>query len=69
VGAARIVQPVIYVVGSDNAARLEPVMAMFRGAVPHTEFVVIAEADHNLQLTKATPVAETIAAFLHRHPM
>jgi len=69
VGASRITQPVLYLVGSDNAVRLEPVTEMFRAAVPHTELVVIDEADHNLQLTKATPVAEAIAEFLRRNPM
>ena len=66
-GADRITQPVLYVVGSQNAARIEPVTAIFRAAVPHTELVVIDDADHNLQITKATLVAETIARFLHRH--
>ncbi len=68
-GAARITQPVLYLVGSQNAARVEPVTAMFRAAVPHTELVVIDDADHNLQITKPAPVAETIADFLHRHAM
>ena len=66
VGASRISQPVLYVLGSHNAVRLESVAAMFRAAVPQAELVVIAAADHNLQITKATAVAETIAEFLQR---
>jgi pimeloyl-ACP methyl ester carboxylesterase len=69
VGAPGIGQPVLYVLGSHNAENLEPVTSMFRAAVPHTEVVVVAEADHNLQITKATPVARAIAEFLGRHPI
>ena len=69
VGASTMRQPVLYMVGSDNAVRLEPVITMFRAAVPQTELVVIAEADHNLPITNAGPVAEAIAVFLQRHPI
>jgi 3-oxoadipate enol-lactonase len=66
-GASRIAQPVLYIVGSRKESNLEPVISMFRAAVPHTELVVIPDADHNLHVTNATVVAEVIAPFLQRH--
>ena len=69
VGASRITQPVLYMVGSQNAANVEPVKNMFCAAVGHTEVVVIAGADHNLQMTRSSSVAEVMAQFLRRHPM
>ena len=67
-GAAGITQPVLYLVSSANAVRLEPVIDIFR-PLPHTEFLVIDGADHNLQITKAAPVAEAIGKFLRGNPM
>jgi pimeloyl-ACP methyl ester carboxylesterase len=64
VGATRIDQPVLYIVGSRTAAVLQPVTDMFCAAVPHTQIVVIPDCDHSLQMTKPAPIAQAIAEFL-----
>ena len=69
VGASQIKQPVLFIVSASNAVRFEPMLAMLRSAAPHTELAVIADADHNLQMTTPAPVAHAIAKFVRGHPI
>ena len=63
----RIDRPVLHVVGSITAPRVEPATALLRDAVPGREHVVIDGADHALPWTHAGPLAEVIADYLRRH--
>ena len=69
VGAETIEQPVLNIVGSRSAGQREVVTPMLCAAIPHTDVVVIDDADHTLPMTKPVPVAEEIAGFLRRHPI
>lgn len=66
VGASRITQPVLYLVGERSAPFVARVTEMFLTTVPHTELVVIPDADHNMQMIRPSLVAEAIAPFLAR---
>jgi 3-oxoadipate enol-lactonase len=66
--SSQISQPSLLMVGSVSEPRVRHVSAMFRAAVPASEFVVIEGADHSLQTTRPEAVAPVIAEFLHRHP-
>jgi pimeloyl-ACP methyl ester carboxylesterase len=67
VGASRINQPVLHIVGERSGARRQPVTDMILAAIPHAEYVVIAGSDHSLQMTHPAAVARVIADFLDRH--
>jgi pimeloyl-ACP methyl ester carboxylesterase len=67
VAAFRIAQPVLDLVSERNASNVERVTEMFRTAVPHTELVIMPDADHNMQMNRPGPVAAGIAPFLARH--
>jgi pimeloyl-ACP methyl ester carboxylesterase len=69
VGAQTIEQPVLDIVGSRSAGHREVVTPMLCAALPHTDVVVIDDADHTLPMTKPTPVAQEVAGFLGRHPI
>jgi len=62
-------QPSLLMVGSVSEPRVTRVTAMFRQAVPASEYVVIDGADHSLPTTKPEAVAPVISEFLHRHPL
>jgi len=69
VGASRISQPVLDIVGSRNEARRQPISDMLDGAIPQVERVTIPDADHSLHMTQPDVVARSIAEFLHRYPI
>jgi pimeloyl-ACP methyl ester carboxylesterase len=69
VGASRIRQPVLDIVGSRTAAARQPVTDMLHAAIPHAEMVTVQDSDHSLQMTKPAVVAQVIAEFLRRHPI
>jgi pimeloyl-ACP methyl ester carboxylesterase len=69
VGAQTIEQPVLNIVGSRSAGQREVITPMLCAAVPHTDVVVIDDADHTLPMTRPTPIAQEIAGFLGRHPI
>ena len=67
IDTTRVPHPVLYLVGESNAANVKPVTDMFVAAVPDTEVVAIADADHNMQMIWPGRVAHAIAAFLDVH--
>jgi pimeloyl-ACP methyl ester carboxylesterase len=66
IGASRITQPVLYVVGERSADGPRHVADMFLTAVPHAEQMTIAGADHLLPMTHSGAVAAAAADFLAR---
>jgi pimeloyl-ACP methyl ester carboxylesterase len=64
VGAGALDRPVLYIVSAENEANVEPVTSRFLSRVPEAELVVIADADHGLQMVNPGAVAEAMAAFL-----
>jgi pimeloyl-ACP methyl ester carboxylesterase len=69
VGASRIAQPVLYIVGERSADVPRRAADMFLTAVPHAEQVTIADADHLLPMTHSGAVAAAAADFLARFPI
>jgi pimeloyl-ACP methyl ester carboxylesterase len=69
VGASRITQPVLHVVGALTAAGRYPVTDMLHAAVPSATLVTIPDADHTFPMTAPDVAAEVVAAFLRQHPM
>jgi len=69
VGASRIGQPVLHIVGSRTAAGRRPVTDMFQAAVPSAKLLTIPDADHTLHMTKPELAAATIDEFLRLHPI
>jgi pimeloyl-ACP methyl ester carboxylesterase len=66
IGASRVTQPVLDVVGSRNATSRRPISDMLRAVIPHTEVVTIPDADHSLQMTQPAVLAAVISDFLSR---
>jgi pimeloyl-ACP methyl ester carboxylesterase len=64
----QISQPSLLMVGAVSEPRVRRVSAMFREAVPTSEYSVIDGADHSLQTTRPEAVAPVVAEFLNRHP-
>lgn len=65
---SRIRQPVLHIVGSVSAARVERASALLEAAVPGCEHVVIDGADHGMPCTHPRLLANAIVEFLRRHP-
>jgi pimeloyl-ACP methyl ester carboxylesterase len=69
VGASRIGQPVLHIVGSRTAVARRPVTDMFQAAVPSAKRLTIPDADHTLHMTNPELAAATIDEFLRLHPI
>jgi hypothetical protein len=61
----QITQPSLLMVGAVSEPRARRVSAMFREAVPTSEYSVIDGADHSLQTTRPEAVAPVVAEFLN----
>jgi pimeloyl-ACP methyl ester carboxylesterase len=69
VGASRIGQPVLHIVGSRTALGRRPVTDMFQAAVPGAKLLTIPDADHTLHMTNPELAAATIDEFLRLQPI
>ena len=65
--AARIAQPVLYVIGGENTRLMEPVADVFKSWIPQTEVTVIPETNHSLHYRRPQEVAAAIHEFAARH--
>jgi pimeloyl-ACP methyl ester carboxylesterase len=62
--AKRINQPVLSVVGMENADMCQESHALIKQWIPHAEELVIPQATHALQYMNPSAVAEGLARFL-----
>jgi pimeloyl-ACP methyl ester carboxylesterase len=69
VGASRIGQPVLHIIGSRTEVGRRPVTDMFQAAVPGAKLLAIPVADHTLHMTNPELAAATIDEFLRLHPI
>lgn len=67
--AARVSQPILYVLGDESGPFSEEGAELARSWLPQAEDLPVPGANHLLQLQKPRFVAEGIAAFLARHPL
>ena len=65
----QITQPSLLMVGAISERLVRRVSAMFRDAVPASEYAVIEGADHSMATTRPEAVAPVVAEFLNRHPL
>jgi pimeloyl-ACP methyl ester carboxylesterase len=65
--AARLSQPVQYVIGSESVPLVQVAKQNFRLLVPRAEQAVIAGVNHCMQMQDPKAVAATIADFVSRH--
>jgi pimeloyl-ACP methyl ester carboxylesterase len=66
--AAKINQPVLYVLGSDSPPVFGEGRDLLRSWLPRTEDAVLAGATHMLQMDRPADAAAALADFLKRHP-
>jgi pimeloyl-ACP methyl ester carboxylesterase len=66
--AAKIRQPVLYVLGSDSVPLFGEGRDLLHAWLPRTEDAVLAGATHMLQVVRPLEAAAALADFLKRHP-
>jgi len=64
--AARISQPVLYMLGAGSPVLFDEGRQLLRSWLPQTEDVVIPATDHRLQMQTPGLTAQAVAGFLHR---
>ena len=67
--AAKINQPVLYVLGSDSPPVFGEGRDLLHSWLPRTEDAVLACATHMLQMDRPADAAAALADFLKRHPV
>lgn len=67
--AARVKQPVLYVIGGETAPVFTEVQQLLAEALPQMVSTTIAGATHLLDIEKPGPSADAIAGFVRAHPM
>ncbi len=68
-GTAGITKPTLLMLGSKTGPWFVEGHALLRQWLPDAEVAVVPGAGHLLQITHPRPVAESLAAFLARHPL
>ena len=66
--AAKISQPVLYVIGSDTLPLFGEGRDLLHSWLPRTEDAVLAGASHMLQVVRPVEAAAALTDFLKRHP-
>jgi pimeloyl-ACP methyl ester carboxylesterase len=66
--AAKINEPVLYVLGSDSVPLFGEGRDLLHSWLPRTEDAVLAGATHLLQMARPADAAAALADFLKRHP-
>lgn len=66
--AARVRCPVLYVGGGASGPWFDEVRDVVVAWFPHAEVDTVADAGHDVALTRPAEVAEALAGFLRRHP-
>jgi pimeloyl-ACP methyl ester carboxylesterase len=66
--AAKINQPVLYVLGSGSVPLFGEGRDLLHSWLPRTEDAVLADATHLLQMARPADAAAALADFLKRHP-
>jgi pimeloyl-ACP methyl ester carboxylesterase len=69
VGASRIGQPALHIVGSRTAVGRRPVTDMSKTLFPAPELLTIPDADHTLHMTNPELAAAIVDEFLRLHPI
>lgn len=67
--AARIVQPVLSVTGTETDPLFVESCDLLRSWIPHVEECAVERAAHLLHMHQPEPVARCMAEFFRRHPM
>jgi pimeloyl-ACP methyl ester carboxylesterase len=67
--ARRIACPVLHVGGTDSGLWFAEVRELVLSWLPQAEDSMIDGADHSLALTHAPEIADTLVAFMRRHPI
>jgi pimeloyl-ACP methyl ester carboxylesterase len=65
--AARIIQPVLHVGGTESGAWFAEMRERLLDELPQADAVVVEGADHNLVLTHVDVIAASVSAFLREH--
>lgn len=65
--AQGIIQPVLYIGGTDSGPWFSEVRELVLAWIPHAQDVMLPGADHSLALTHAPQLAAALTAFLRRH--
>ncbi len=67
--AARISQPIQFVLGSESGLMFEEIRDLIHSMMPQTEDHLVPGANHLLQMQDPRSVAEGLSDFLSRHPL
>ena len=67
--AARISQPVLFVLGTESDPMFEEIRVLIHSMLPQTEDHLVEGANHLLQMQNPRSVAKGISDFLSRHPL